>query len=88
MKNENTSPFDTIGEIGKNACNLTLLACLSGAVGFIAGILSAPKPGKDIRRDLEEKSHQFMDKAKEQINRLNKRFHPENVYDDNVSMVR
>lgn len=90
MKNENTdnSPLHVVGEIGRNACNITLLAALSAAVGFIAGILSAPKPGKELRKDFEEKSHQFMDKAKEQINKLNKKFHPENNYEDNISMVR
>lgn len=80
MKNENKqSPLETVEKITKNTCNLALLAGLSAALGYIAGILSAPKAGSELRREIEEKSTEFMDKTKEQITELNRRFNPKIV---------
>ena len=36
-------------------------------VGFIAGILFAPKPGKEIRKDIKDKSKEFVKKSKENV---------------------
>ncbi len=79
MKNENKSPLETAQKIAQNTCNLTLLAGLSAAIGYIAGILSAPKAGKELRREVEEKSTEIIDMAKQQIGELNKRFNPKIV---------
>jgi gas vesicle protein len=42
---------------------VTLLAGL--AIGFVAGILLAPKSGKETRKDLMEKGEEFLDKSRE-----------------------
>ncbi len=76
MSKEKLQPIETIKEIGQNACNLTLLAALSAAVGVIAGIFLAPKPGKELRKELQDKSSQFFKKAKQQVADLNEKFHP------------
>jgi gas vesicle protein len=42
-----------------------LISILTGLfVGFILGILSAPKPGKEIRKDIKDKSEEFVEKGK------------------------
>lgn len=88
MKNEKQQPLEAIGEIGKNACNLTLLAGFSAAVGFIAGLFIAPKAGKDLRKEIEEKSHQFVDKAKEKISQLTPKVNSQlNNYRNQMSSV-
>ena len=43
-----------------------LISILTGLfVGFILGILSAPKPGKEIRKDIKDKSEEFVTKSKQ-----------------------
>ena len=44
---------------------ITLLAGLS--VGFVLGILFSPKPGKEIRKDIKDKSEEFVKKSKEGV---------------------
>ena len=40
-----------------------LISLLTGLfVGFIVGILFAPKPGKEIRKDIKDKSEEFVEK--------------------------
>ncbi len=45
-----------------------LISILTGLfVGFILGILSAPKPGKEIRKDIKDKSEEFVTKSKQSV---------------------
>ncbi len=45
-----------------------LISLLTGIfVGFIAGILFAPKPGKEIRKDIKDKSEELLKKSKESV---------------------
>ena len=55
-------------EEGKSYFLEILITLLSGLfVGFIAGILFAPKPGKEIREDIKDKSEAFIQKSKEGV---------------------
>lgn len=42
----------------------TLSIVLAAAGGFIAGVLLAPKSGKDTRKDIAEKKDEYVEKAK------------------------
>ena len=42
---------------------ITLLAGLS--VGFVLAILFAPKPGEELKKDIKDKSKEFIKKSKE-----------------------
>jgi len=55
-------------EEGKNYFLTVIVSLLSGLfVGFILGILFAPKPGKEIREDIKDKSEAFIQKSKEGV---------------------
>ncbi|HEY5549928.1 MAG TPA: YtxH domain-containing protein [Candidatus Saccharimonadales bacterium] len=45
-------------------------ALLAGAVGYITGILTAPKSGQETREDLAEKVSELKDEAAEQLQDL------------------
>jgi gas vesicle protein len=48
-----------------HASEIMITLTLGLAVGFLAGILLAPKSGKDTRKDLIEKGEEFAEKTKE-----------------------
>ncbi len=48
-----------------HASEIMITLTLGLAVGFIAGILLAPKSGKETRKDLIEKGEEFAEKTKE-----------------------
>ncbi len=53
---------------GENYFLGILVSLLAGLfLGFIAGILFAPKPGKEIRKDIKDKSEEFVKKSKESV---------------------
>lgn len=48
-----------------HASEIMITLTLGLAVGFLAGILLAPKSGKETRKDLIEKGEEFAEKTKE-----------------------
>jgi gas vesicle protein len=46
---------------------LAIGAAIAGAVGFVAGILTAPKSGKETRKDIENKAGAIVESAEEQL---------------------
>jgi len=50
----------------------TLEVLLAAAGGFIAGVLLAPKSGKETRQDLYEKKNEYKAKANESIDTIKK----------------
>ena len=48
-----------------NAPGVMITLTLGLAVGFVAGILLAPKSGKETRKELIEKGEEFAEKTKE-----------------------
>ncbi|HZP55719.1 MAG TPA: YtxH domain-containing protein [Candidatus Saccharimonadales bacterium] len=45
-------------------------ALVAGAVGYVAGLLTAPKSGKETREDISDKVHEVKDEAVEQLQNL------------------
>jgi len=45
-------------------------ALLAGAVGYLAGILTAPKSGKETREDIAEKAYELKEEGVEQLQDL------------------
>jgi gas vesicle protein len=45
-------------------------ALLAGAVGYVTGILTAPKSGKETREDIAEKASELKDEGVEQLQDL------------------
>lgn len=45
-------------------------ALVAGAVGYLAGILTAPKSGKETREDIAEKASELKDEGVEQLQDL------------------
>jgi gas vesicle protein len=46
-------------------------SAIAGAVGYLAGILSAPKSGKQTRDDIADKAGEIKDSAEDQLYELN-----------------
>jgi len=68
MNEENKEKLVAQKEEGKNYLLGTLITLLAGlSVGFVLGILFAPKPGKEIRKDIKDKSEEFIKKSKEGV---------------------
>ena len=66
MNEENKEKVVAQKEEGGNYLLGILITLLSGLfVGFIVGILFAPKPGKEIRKDIKDKSEEFVKRSKE-----------------------
>jgi len=66
MNEENKEKLVTQKEEGKNYLLAILITLLSGlSVGFVLGIIFSPKPGKEIRKDIKDKSQEFIKKSKE-----------------------
>ncbi len=65
VKVENKPQITEEKKEGTNYFLGILISILTGLfVGFILGILSAPKPGKEIRKDIKDKSEEFVEKGK------------------------
>lgn len=45
-------------------------AVVAGAVGYVAGILTAPKSGKETRKDIKDKAGQLMAEAEKRLKQL------------------
>lgn len=45
-------------------------AVIAGAVGYVAGILTAPKSGKETRKDIKDKAGQLMVEAEKRLKQL------------------
>lgn len=45
-------------------------AIIAGAVGYVAGILTAPKSGKETRKDIKDKTGQLMVEAEKRLKQL------------------
>lgn len=43
---------------------------IGGVVGFIFGVLSAPKPGEELRRELADGSEEFYNKASSSVSQI------------------
>lgn len=59
--------------MGKNSHtgrNIAVSAVVAGAVGYLAGILTAPKSGKETREDLKNATSQAKDEAIAKLNAL------------------
>ena len=68
MNKENDNKMVIQKEEGTSYFLAILITLLSGLfVGFIAGILFAPKPGKEIREGIKDKSEIFVKKSKEGV---------------------
>ncbi|MCL4377381.1 MAG: YtxH domain-containing protein [Actinobacteria bacterium] len=56
---------------GKNGGGSIIAALFAGLlIGAIAGILLAPKSGKETRKEIKEKSEFFIEKSKESMNAI------------------
>jgi gas vesicle protein len=53
------------------AKKIALGSAIAGAAGYLAGILTAPKSGKDTRKDLADKAGDVKDNSEEQLQHLN-----------------
>ena len=51
-----------------NGGKFALGALIAGAVGYVAGILTAPKSGKETRADLKRKATEIKDEASKRVN--------------------
>ena len=68
VKVENKPQITEEKKEGTNYFLGILISLLTGLfVGFIIGILSAPKPGKEIRKDIKDKSEEFVKKSKKSV---------------------
>lgn len=55
----------------KNYFLTVIISLLSGLfVGFIAGILFAPKTGKEIRKDIKDKRKEFVEKSRSKFDEV------------------
>ena len=58
---------------------LAIGAALAGAVGYVTGILTAPKSGKETREDITDKAGDIKEGAEEQL---------QNAYDELEELVK
>lgn len=49
---------------------IALGAIIAGAVGYVAGVLTAPKSGKETRQDIKNKAGQLMAEAEKRLKAL------------------
>lgn len=52
------------------AKKLAVGTAVAAAAGYVAGILTAPKSGKETRQDIKDKAGEVKDSAEEQIKKL------------------
>jgi gas vesicle protein len=50
---------------------MALSAVIAGVAGYIGGVLTAPKSGKETRKKLTEEAEGFKDSAEEQLQKAN-----------------
>lgn len=50
--------------------NFALGAAIAGVVGYVAGILTAPKSGKETRKDIQEKAIKTKREAEKRLKKL------------------
>jgi gas vesicle protein len=50
---------------------MALSALIAGVAGYIGGVLTAPKSGKETRKKLTEEAEGFKDSAEEQLQKAN-----------------
>lgn len=50
---------------------LAIGSLIAGAAGYLAGILTAPKSGKDTRKDIAHKAEDVKESAEDQLDELN-----------------
>lgn len=53
-----------------NGRNIAIGALLVGLVGYVAGILTAPKSGKETRKDIQKKATQAKTEAEKKLKKL------------------
>lgn len=53
-----------------NTRKFALGALVAGAAGFVAGILTAPKSGKDTRADIKHNANRVVGEAEKQLKKL------------------
>lgn len=53
-----------------NARKFALGALIAGAAGFVAGILTAPKSGKETRADIKNNANRVVSEAEKQLKKL------------------
>jgi len=56
--------------MNKTAKRLAIGAVLAGIAGYVAGILTAPKSGKETRQDIKTAAERGMAEAEKQLKRL------------------
>jgi gas vesicle protein len=52
------------------AKKLAITTAIAGIAGYVAGILTAPKSGKETREDIKEATHKGVTEAEKQLKRL------------------
>lgn len=50
---------------------VAISSAIAGAVGYVAGILTAPKSGQATRQDIADKAEDAKDSAEDQLNQAN-----------------
>ncbi len=56
--------------MGKNSKNFAIGAVIAAVVGYVAGILTAPKSGKETRKDIQDKAVKTKAQAEKQLKKL------------------
>lgn len=56
--------------MGKKGSKLALGVAIAGAAGYIAGVLTAPKSGKETRQDIKEGVNKGLAEAEKQLKAL------------------
>lgn len=56
--------------MGKRVKNLAIGAAIAGAAGYVAGILTAPKSGKETRNDLKDAAEKGLTEAEKDLKKL------------------
>ena len=54
--------------MGKRA-NFAIGAAIAAGVGYLAGILTAPKSGKETRADIKAKANELKEKAEAEVDK-------------------
>ena len=57
------------GGKGSSFTDILITLTVGLSVGFIVGILFAPKSGEETRREIKEKSEEFIEKSRDRENR-------------------
>lgn len=53
--------------MAKEGKKIAIGAAIAGVVGYVTGILTAPKSGKETRRDIADKAEDIKESAEEQL---------------------